>query len=252
MTTIVPPKSLTILLLICFMFLIFIPCRAAPTVSAAVNAASYLNAGLPNGKLAQGGMFILFGAEMGPVSLGIISTFPLPTNLTGTSARVTVGATTVDCIMIYTSASQIAAILASNVPTGNGTLTVTYNGQTSPPLNIEIAQSNFGIFALNEGGSGHGIFLDPVTNEVNTLLNATNPAATLDIWGTGLGPVSGDEVAGPLPGDMSHVDVQVWVGDKQAEVTYRGRSGCCAGIDQIRFIVPSGLGLLCACYGRRE
>ena len=37
------------------------------------------------------------------------------------------------------------------------------------------------------------------------------------------------------------VPVEVYVGGKRADVTYRGRSGCCAGIDQIVFTVPQGV-----------
>ena len=29
--------------------------------------------------------------------------------------------------------------------------------------------------------------------------------------------------------------MEVWVGNKQAKVTYAGRSGCCVGIDQVVF-----------------
>ncbi|MGH9721841.1 MAG: hypothetical protein ACRD8O_16655, partial [Bryobacteraceae bacterium] len=60
------------------------------------------------------------------------------------------------------------------------------------------------------------------------------------LWGTGLGPVSGNEGAAPLPGDQS-VDIEVFAGGRRATVSYKGRSGCCAGIDQIAFIVPDGV-----------
>ena len=61
------------------------------------------------------------------------------------------------------------------------------------------------------------------------------------IWGTGLGPVTGNEAAGARPGDLTDVPVEVYVGGRRADVTYRGRSGCCAGIDQIVFTVPQGV-----------
>jgi hypothetical protein len=47
-------------------------------------------------------------------------------------------------------------------------------------------------------------------------------------------------MAGPVPGDQP-VSLELYVGGKSAEVTYRGRSGCCAGIDQIVFKVPQGV-----------
>lgn len=63
-------------------------------------------------------MFVLFGTGMGPESLAQVSAFPLPTSqrLQGTSVQVTAGGTTIDCIMIYTVASQVAAVLPSRTP----------------------------------------------------------------------------------------------------------------------------------------
>ena len=34
---------------------------------------------------------------------------------------------------------------------------------------------------------------------------------------------------------------KVYVGAEQANITYQGRSGCCAGVDQIAAEVPSGV-----------
>jgi uncharacterized protein (TIGR03437 family) len=213
-------------------------------LSAAVNGASYLYSSLPNGKLAQGVLFIAFGQGMGPSVLAQASSFPLPKNLSGTSIRVTVGGTNVDCIVLYTTATQVAAVLPSNTPPGAGTMVVTYNGQSSAPLDITVVAHAFGIFAVNQGGNGPGVFTDPFTNVANSLVTAANATNILDIWGTGLGAVIGDEGAGPLPGDLTNVNVQVFVGGQQAQVQYRGRSGCCAGVDQIRIVVPAVYG----CY----
>ena len=40
---------------------------------------------------------------------------------------------------------------------------------------------------------------------------------------------------------MPNLDVKVFVGGVQAQVTYRGRSGCCAGLDQVIFTVPNNV-----------
>lgn len=239
-----PGSSLAAFLL--FAFLILAPAvgRAQVTLSAAVNGASYLNSSLPNGKLAQGVLFIAFGQGMGPASIERANAFPLPTTLAGTSVSVTVGGVTKPCIMLYSLAGQVAAILPSDVPTGNGTMVLTYNGVSSAPLAITVVTRAFGAFALNQGGSGPGVFLDPFTSTANSLTTAANPGAPWDIWGSGLGAVTGDEAAGPLPGDITDADVKVFFGSVEAQVVYRGRSGCCAGVDQIRVIVPAVSG----CY----
>jgi uncharacterized protein (TIGR03437 family) len=217
---------------------------AQPAVTSAVNAASYAPPALPNGGLARGSMFIIFGQRLGPATLNIISSFPLPETLDGTSVSVTVSGTTVAAYLIYTSAGQVAAILPSRTPTGNGTLTLTYNGQTSAPLQIRVVTSSFGTFAVNQAGSGPGI-VQNVNSEADRPINALNrparPGQTLILWGTGLGPVTADERAAAVPGDLPSIPVEVFVGGRPATITYRGRSGCCAGIDQIVLTAPTGV-----------
>lgn len=211
----------------------------AQTVGAVVNAASNALTGLPNSSIAQGSIFVVYGTGLGPAEIAHSSSFPLPKNLSGTSVQVTVGGTTVDGIMLYTLATQIAAILPSSTPPGTGTITVSFNGSTSSPMPITVVPSTFGTFTVNQQGSGPGIITFPDYSLV-TPTKAANPSEILIAWGTGLGAVIGDEAAQPLPGDFS-VHPAVWVGNQQAEVQYAGRSGCCAGLDQIVFVVPPGI-----------
>ncbi|HTC89599.1 MAG TPA: hypothetical protein VK686_14930 [Bryobacteraceae bacterium] len=214
---------------------------AQVTVSAAVNAASYLNASLPNGNLTQGGAFVVFGKGLGPAQTAVVNAFPLPNNLAGTSVSVTVGGTTVPCIMLYTLATQVAAVVPSRTPVGSGTMVVTYNGTNSAPLKINVVAHDFGIFALNQGGSGPGVLVNAITNVVNSSSASANPGDLVDIWGTGLGPVAGDEAGGALPGNIPNLNLQVYVGTQQAQVMYAGRSGCCTGLDEIEIAVPVGV-----------
>jgi hypothetical protein len=75
----------------------------------------------------------------------------------------------------------------------------------------------------------------------NSPTESAQAGQVIILWGTGLGPVSGDETGGPLPGDMPSLDVHVFVAGVEAKIQYRGRSGCCAGDDQIVFVVPAGV-----------
>jgi len=209
-----------------------------------LNVASYAYPALPSGSIAQGSMFVVFGSKLGTASTGALS-FPLQTKMDGTSIQVTSGSTSVNAIMIYTTAGQVAAILPSSTPTGSANLTLTYNGQTSPSVPVTVVPSSFGAFTLNQAGSGPAVIQDYVSateQPVNTILAPAYPGQTAILWGTGLGPVTGDEAAGPLPGDMhTQLDVKVWVGTQPATVSYAGRSGCCASIDQIDFVIPQGV-----------
>src|SRR3954463_14075607 len=93
---------------------------AAPQIGAILNAASYTRPGLPNYGIAPGSMFVVFGTALGPSELQQAAGYPYTATLGGRSMRVTVGTTTVDAIMVYTSANQAAAILPSNTPVGIG------------------------------------------------------------------------------------------------------------------------------------
>jgi uncharacterized protein (TIGR03437 family) len=210
------------------------------------NGGSYALPGLPNSSIAQGSIFIVFGQNLGPAKIVQVSSFPLPTSqgLSGTSVQVTVSGTTVYAIMLYTLAGQVAAVLPSNTPVGSGTVTVTYNGSTSAPAPITVIPSSVGIFSVNQAGSGPGVLQNVNSATDRPLNSATQPATpgqVIILWGTGLGPVTGDEAAGPLPGDMPNLDLHVFVGGSEAPIQYRGRSGCCTGIDQIVFSVPAGV-----------
>lgn len=185
-------------------------------------------------------MFTIFGENLGPSTPVVVSQFPLSRTFQGVSVRVTVGATTVDAIPVVVWTNQVSAVLPSTTPAGDGTVQLTYNGQPSNPFPIRVVAHALGIFAINQAGNGPGVFTEAATYTVNTLTTAARPGEQWDIWATGLGAVQGDEAAGPLPGNLPY-NVQVWVGGRQAQVVYKGRSGCCAGIDQIRFVVPQNV-----------
>ncbi len=205
-----------------------------------LNAASYSLTGLPNSGIAQGSMFLVFGSGLGPAALSQVSAFPLLNELAGTSMKVTVNGVTLNVPMVYTLASQICGILPSSTPTGTGTLTVTYNNQTSAPATIKVVKSAVGIFSINQKGSGPGVLQNVNTETdrpVNTVINSAKPGQAMILWAVGLGPIAGNDATGVFPGPLD-VDAQVWVGNKQANVIYKGRSGCCSGIDQIVFTVP--------------
>lgn len=217
-----------------------------PVISAGgiLNAASNALPGLPNSGIAQGSMFVVFGSNLGPAQLTQAGAFPLPTTLAGTSVRVTAGGATTNAIMVYTSAGQVAAIMPSNVPVGTAAVSVTFNNNTSNSVSVRVVPSAFGIFTVNQTGSGPAIvqnFDSQSSTPLNTRLTAVRPGQAVILWGTGLGPVSGNEAAAPQPGDLTNIPTEVFVGNMRAQLLYRGRSGQFAGVDQINFVIPSGV-----------
>lgn len=214
---------------------------AAPAITQVVNAAAWLPPNLPNSGVAQGAFFTIKGSQLGPATLAEAASYPLPTTagVGGTSVTVTVNGTVENCIMYYAESAQVAGIIPSATPLGTGTITVTSTfGSVSAP--ITIVERNFGAFTLNEAGSGPAVITDAVSGAVITLFNPAYPGEILTLWGTGLGPVTGDEAAAPpTPVDLNS-GVQVFVENQMAHVSYGGRSAF-TGEDQINFTVPAGV-----------
>jgi uncharacterized protein (TIGR03437 family) len=224
---------------------------AQPAINAGgmLNAASYAYQGLPNSSIAQGSIFVVFGTNMGG-SLAQAA-FPLPTALddgTGkkTSVDITVNGTTVHALMIYTTATQLAAVMPSNAPIGTGTMTVTYNGQVSATQPVKVVKSSVGIIAINQGGSGPAVVTD-ANYKVITQTNPARPGQVLIIWATGAGPVTFDETRPPTTAVnlQSQAKAHVLVGGTDVTPSFVGRSGCCSGLDQIIFTVPQNVS---GCY----
>jgi uncharacterized protein (TIGR03437 family) len=204
-----------------------------------VNAASFTPSGLIGSEIAQGSVFSIFGRELGPTALAQANRFPLPTTLAGVSVKVIQGGTSVDAFPLVVTASQLNVIMPSNAPLGRVSIRVTYNGDTSNSTAATVVAISFGIFAANSGGYGPGILQNFVAQDrqpLNSLVQTAAPGQVITLWGTGLGPVTADNVA-PTPGDLS-TPIEIFVGGKHASKLYGGRSPCCSGVDQIVFKVP--------------
>ncbi len=202
------------------------------------NAASFADPRLPDGSIAQGSIFVVFGSAMGPSKIQYAG-FPLPTTLSGASISVTVNGTTVPCYMIYTLAGQLAAVLPSDTPVGTGTVTVTYNGTPSGTAPITVVKSSFGIFTVNQQGAGAAVILDGSGNPSSSSF-AFQPGEEVVAWGTGLGPITGSDNTTPPSGNLPGVTVVVTVGGVNVTPLYAGRTGF-AGEDQVNFMIPQGV-----------
>ena len=220
---------------------------AQPTIGGITNAASYSLSPLPNSSIAQGSFFAIFGTGLGPTTPAFWAPYPVPTSLAGSSVKVTVGSSTAQAFLYFTSAGQINAVMPSTTPTGSGTIVVTYNGQSSAASNIIVVGSSFGAFSLNQAGSGPAIVTDSGYN-LNTLTHTATPGQPMILWGTGLGPLPADLISTegaspPCPAGCdlrgANLSVTVWVGTQQATVSYAGRAPGYTAEDEIVFTVPA-------------
>ena len=220
---------------------------ALPQIRSILNAASYAQPGLPNSGIARGSVFVVFGSDLGPPDLVQAAGFPLQASLGGTSMRVTVGSTTVDALLLYAWKNQVAAVLPSATPEGIGLLEVTYNGHAGQAGAFRVVRSSPGVLTQNQAGTGQALamnFNSAADQPRNTLSRPAKTGQVVTVWATGLGPIVGSDAVVPVSSDLN-INLQLLVGGKSATVRYKGRSGCCSGVDQITFEVPAGVS---GCY----
>jgi uncharacterized protein (TIGR03437 family) len=205
------------------------------------NAASYMPAGIPAGAIAQGSIFTLFGANLGPSTPAGASVFPFQNTLAGVSLNVIQGATTVPAIPLFVSASQINAIMPSIAPIGTASLQVIFNNARSNMSPVRITSNAMGIFTALGAGLGPGAienFVSVASQPINTVKVSAKLGQIVTLYGTGLGPITGPDNEPPAAGNLP-TKVEVFVGGISAQVAYSGRSPCCAGLDQVTFTVPA-------------
>ena len=219
------------------------------TAGGVVNTASYAPGGPPNGSLAQGSFFSIYGSTVGPDTPVQATTYPLPTTLGGVTVQVTQGSNKYNAPLVFVYKSQINAILPSNVPVGAAQITITYNSLTSQPADITVAKTSFGVFFQRVNGKDLAIAQN-VKTATDYPLNLPDapakPAQIVIFWGTGLGPLAGaDNTAPGAAGDMTTVPVTITVGGVAASRLYAGRQAETAAVDNVYFTIPAGVPLGC-------
>jgi uncharacterized protein (TIGR03437 family) len=218
----------------------------SPAVSAGgvVNTANYAPGGPPNGALAQGSFFSIYGSDLGPDPFVKADTYPLPATLGGVAVQITQGANKYDAYLVFVSKGQINAILPSAVPVGTAQVVVTYNGVTGAPATITVVKTSVGIFYQQIDNQNFGIAQN-INSATDYPLNLpgtpAKPGQYVILWGTGIGPITGADNIAPPAGDMDGVPVSITVGGIAAQRVYAGRQPQTAAVDNIYFTVPAGV-----------
>jgi uncharacterized protein (TIGR03437 family) len=212
---------------------------AQASIAGITNNYSYIPPGLPSYGIAQGSIFSIFGTFPG-VASSSLQGVPLTTKVNNVSVNVTVNGTTTNAIIYYVSSGLIDAILPSNTPTGTGTLTVVLPNTNTATSPITVVAGAFGVLTLNQAGSGAAWAFD-ANNQYATIGYATaaNPGDVIVFYGTGLGPVTGDETQTQTQKDLG-TPIEVDIGGVSAKVDYHGRT-VFPGLDQVNVEVPAGL-----------
>lgn len=235
--------------------LLFLGVAAAQPVitDGPLNAASvnFSRPGEPSSNIAQGSMLIVKGQNLGTCGVSVASSFPLKAAMGTTSIKITMAGNTYNVLMYYVVAcqpnfpDQLAGVVPSNTPTGNGTITVTNANRTSAAAPIVITQRRFGIYTENGNGTGRAViqnFNSAADQPVNSLVESSHPGQAEILWGNGLGPITGDDSQPPTGVDLQNmnISVDVFVGNQPASVAFKGRT-IYPSVDVIVFTVPNGV-----------
>ena len=222
------------------LFAAYAGAQQQPIIDQILNNYSYIQSGLPNHGIAQGSIFSIFGSNLA-ASTASQST-PLQATLAGVTINVLVRGVATSAIPYFVSPGQIVALLPSRTPEGDGTITVTSDVRTnSAPIHVVV--SAFGLLT-DQNGSAAFAQNDSKGGKLLSQTDAANPGDYITLWGSGLGPISGDETQYQAQADLTTVPIEVSIGGLNSTVTFHGRS-VYPGLDQINVVVPPGIS---GCY----
>jgi uncharacterized protein (TIGR03437 family) len=209
------------------------------SIAAITNAAS--NA---VGDIAPGEVVVIYGSGLGPaqvVSNQFNSAGVIPSTLAGT----TVYFNGSPAPLLYTSATQVSAIVPFGVGSGNTQIYVAYQGQVSAVSSQRIAAAAPGLFTTDFSGKGQAA----AVNQDNSVNGPTHPAkagSIVSLYLTGGGQTNPTGQDGSVPVlpvlPQPVLPVSVTVGGKPATVKFAGAApNTVAGVWQVNVELPAGL-----------
>jgi uncharacterized protein (TIGR03437 family) len=214
------------------------PPNLSVLIGAVVDAASQHADPVSPGKIV-----VIYGARLGPSQL--IQNEPksgqISTELSGT----TVSFNNFAAPILYTSATQVAAVVPYAVSGSAARVIVTYQGQVSADFTVTVATTAPNLFTSNQAGWGQAAAINAVDGTVNTPVNPVQVGGYISLYVTGEGQTLPAGVDGKLAAsEPAHpvLPVSVTVGGIQAQVQYAGSvPGQVAGLSQVNVQIPSGV-----------
>jgi uncharacterized protein (TIGR03437 family) len=198
------------------------------------------------GSVAPGEIVTIFGSGIGPSQLTqshIGSSGLVDTQLAGT--QVFFNGTPAP--IIYTWATQIAAIVPYSVSGGSAQVTVAYQGQTSSAISVSVASSAPGIFTSDSTGKGQAAAVNQ-DGSYNTALSPAKVGDIISLYATGEGQTTPAGVDGKVASvsasaPQPNLPVGVTIGGQRAQlIQYAGGvPGQVAGLLQINVQIPGGI-----------
>jgi uncharacterized protein (TIGR03437 family) len=216
------------------------PPQPQPTITAVVNAASFLS-----GPISPGELITIFGRSFGPATLAgasLDSAGKVSTSSGG--VQVTVGGTAAP--MIYATNGQVSAVVPYEIAgSSNTTVQVTYGGQTSNLFQVAVASTAPGVFTVGSG-TGPGAILNG-DNSTNTAANPASKGGVVVVYVTGEGQTNPSGITGKVNNVTQVKDLPVPVqpvsatvdGNPAAVAFYAEAPDLVSGVMQVNVQIPT-------------
>jgi len=208
----------------------------SPQVTAVSNGASFLQ-----GPVAPGEIIAIFGSGLGPATLAglqLDSNGHVASSIAGTQ----VFFDGVSAPLLYTSATQVGAVVPFGVSGDSTNVQILYQGHVSDSMNVTVAPAAPALIASDGTGGG----LAAAINQDGSFNDFDHPAdrgSYVTLYATGAGqtdpPGEDGSVIGKLPLPVPILPVSVTIDGQPAEVLYAGGApGAVDGALQLNIRVP--------------
>ncbi len=203
-----------------------------------VNTATTVSAASFVGNLSSKAIVTGFGTGLATTTLDAPSQ-PLPTNLGGTTVRVTdsLGVMRLSPLF-FISPLQINYQLPPDTAVGPAVVTVTSGDDRVSTGAIQVINAAPALFTVTQNGQGAAVAIDAFifTGPPFNATRGNGEPNVLAFFGTGLGADATD-----IDGDVN-ASVQATIDGNPASVLYAGRAPGFTGLNQLNVVLPAGIG----------
>jgi uncharacterized protein (TIGR03437 family) len=209
--------------------------EVTPQVSAAMNGASLLA-----DSVSPGEVLTILGTNLGPVTPA-----DLAMDANGNVASVLSGTQVffdgIAAPLLYTSSSQISAVVPYGVAAATTQMVVEYERLQSAPVSLPVVAATPALFSFSGLGNGQAAILNG-DGSVNSSINPAAAGSVIALYVTGLGqtdPASQDGRVASTIFPTPVAPISVLIGGQPAQVLYAAAAPeAVAGIFQINVQIP--------------
>jgi len=218
-----------------------------PAEGPLVNEGRVVNGASFEAPVVPGSIVSVFGTHLAAAE-ETAGSDPLPTALSGSSARFAQGGEELRAPYFFASDQQLNIQVPWELAGGSDTSFSVRTGALShEPVAVDLAEFSPAIFTVNQRGGGQGAVLIAGTGQLAGPADGTNSRPVhagefVEIFCTGLGPVeqpppSGTAAHGPLSRTLT--TPQVTIGGEPAPVVFSGLAPGFVGLYQVNAEVPA-------------